>query len=63
MADPIRNYQTRAVPGVGVGADIDQGLRAYMIKVYNLMGLGLLITGLAAVGTIMLATTTDPASA
>jgi FtsH-binding integral membrane protein len=34
-----------------------------MIKVYNLMGLGLLITGLAAIGTIMLATTTDPASA
>ena len=61
MADPIRNYQTSAVPGVR--ADIDQGLRAYMIKVYNLMGLGLLITGLAAVGTIMLATTTDPASA
>ncbi|CAN7210260.1 Bax inhibitor-1/YccA family protein [Mesorhizobium sp. LjNodule214] len=61
MADPIRNYQTRAVPGAAV--DIDQGLRAYMIKVYNLMGLGLLITGLAAVGTIMLATTTDPASA
>jgi len=63
MAEPIRNYQTRAVPGAGVDAAIDQGLRAYMIKVYNLMGLGLLITGLAAVGTIMLATTTDPASA
>jgi FtsH-binding integral membrane protein len=63
MAEPVRNYQTRAVPGVGVDAAIDQGLRAYMIKVYNLMGLGLLITGLAAVGTIMLATTTDPASA
>ncbi|QKD01047.1 Bax inhibitor-1/YccA family protein [Mesorhizobium loti] len=61
MADPIRNYQTSAVPGVR--ADIDQGLRAYMIKVYNLMGLGLLITGLVAVGTIMLATTNDPASA
>jgi len=61
MADPIRNYQTSAVPGVR--ADIDQGLRAYMIRVYNLMGLGLLITGLAAIGTIMLATTTDPASA
>jgi FtsH-binding integral membrane protein len=63
MADPIRIYQTRAVPGAGVDAAIDQGLRAYMIKVYNLMGLGLLITGLAAIGTIMLATTSDPASA
>ena len=46
MADPIRNYQTSAAPGARV--DIDQGLRAYMIKVYNLMGLGLLITDLAA---------------
>ena len=34
-----------------------------MLKVYNLMGLGLVITGLAAFGTIMLATTGDPASA
>src|SRR5690606_34799871 len=34
-----------------------------MIKVYNLMALGLVITGLAAFGTIMLATTSDPASA
>jgi FtsH-binding integral membrane protein len=63
MAEPIRNYRTSAVPGARVDAAIDQGLRAYMIKVYNLMGLGLLITGLVAVGTIMLATTTDPASA
>jgi len=59
MAD-IRNYQARSVPGAGTYADIDQGLRAYMIKVYNLMGLGLLITGLAAVATIMMATTTTP---
>jgi len=63
MAEPLRNYQTRTVPGARVDADIDQGLRVYMIKVYNLMGLGLLITGLAAVGTIMLATTTNPAAA
>ncbi|TPI72827.1 Bax inhibitor-1/YccA family protein [Mesorhizobium sp. B2-8-9] len=57
MADPIRNYQTSAAPGVRV--DIDQGLRAYMIKVYNLMGLGLLITGLAAWGAFQLAITGD----
>ncbi|HEY4193225.1 MAG TPA: Bax inhibitor-1/YccA family protein [Mesorhizobium sp.] len=63
MAD-LRNYQTRAVPaGTRADADIDQGLRAYMIKVYNLMGLGLLITGLAAAATVMLATTTDPSAA
>ena len=61
----LRNYQTRAVPNAGARADtsIDEGLRAYMIKVYNLMALGLVITGLAAFGTMMLATTNDPASA
>jgi len=63
MAD-IRPYQTRvAAAGTRTDAAIDEGLRAYMLKVYNLMGLGLVITGLAAFGTIMLATTGDPASA
>jgi hypothetical protein len=53
----IRPYQTRvANAGARTDAAIDQGLRAYMIKVYNLMALGLLITGLAAYGTVMLAT-------
>ena len=62
MAD-IRPYQTRVAAGTRTDASIDEGLRAYMLKVYNLMGLGLVITGLAAFGTIMLATTGDPASA
>jgi FtsH-binding integral membrane protein len=31
-----------------------------MIRVYNLMALGLAITGFAALGTMMLATTNDP---
>ena len=63
MAD-LRNYQARAV-NVGTRADasIDEGLRAYMLKVYNLMALGLVITGLAAFGTMLLATTNDPATA
>lgn len=43
MAD-LRNYQSRAQ----TGEVIDQGLRAYMLKVYNLMALGLAITGVAA---------------
>ncbi|MEB2847609.1 BAX inhibitor (BI)-1/YccA family protein [Rhizobiales bacterium RZME27] len=51
MADPY-NYQDRvARGGVQSGAMIDQGLRSYMLKVYNLMALGLAITGLAAYGT------------
>ena len=36
-------------------ASIDEGLRAYMLKVYNLMALGLAITGLAAWGAFALA--------
>ena len=62
MAD-LRNYQMRAGAGTRVDTGIDEGLRAYMLKVYNLMALGLAITGLAALGTMMLATTNDPASA
>ena len=63
MAD-LRNYQARAgVAGYRTDVGIDEGLRAYMIKVYNLMALGLAITGLAALGTVMVATTNDPASA
>ncbi|CDM59605.1 MULTISPECIES: Bax inhibitor-1/YccA family protein [Rhizobium] len=43
MAD-LRNYQGR----VQTGEMIDQGLRSYMLRVYNLMALGLAITGVAA---------------
>ena len=42
--------------------DIDQGLRAYMLGVYNYMTLGLAITGLVALGVNMLAVTADPAA-
>jgi FtsH-binding integral membrane protein len=64
MAEPLRNYQARvATAGARTDAAIDQGLRAYMIRVYNLMALGLAITGLAALGTMMLATTNDPSAA
>ena len=64
MAEPLRNYQARvATAGTRADAAIDQGLRAYMIRVYNLMALGLAITGLAALGTMMLATTNDPSAA
>src|SRR3712207_5587679 len=39
-------------------AEIDQGLRSFMLGVYNNMVLGLAVTGLVALGTFMLATTT-----
>lgn len=63
MAD-LRNYQARvATAGSRADASIDEGLRAYMIKVYNLMALGLAITGLAALGTVWLATNPSAAVA
>ena len=62
MSD-FRNYQTRmATAESRTSASIDEGLRAYMLKVYNLMALGLVITGLSALGAMMLATTNDPAT-
>ncbi len=45
MSDFDRNY---AAATRGVGADraaIDQGLRAYMIRVYNYMAMGVALTG------------------
>ena len=42
---------------------VDEGLRAYMLRIYNYMVLGLAITGAAALGTYMLSVTTDPSIA
>ncbi|MCV0394238.1 MAG: Bax inhibitor-1/YccA family protein [Rhizobiaceae bacterium] len=63
MAEPLRNYQTRVGAPAYADASIDQGLRSYMIAVYNLMALGLAITGFAAFGTMALVTTSDPSAA
>ncbi|MDJ1159763.1 Bax inhibitor-1/YccA family protein [Chelatococcus sp. SYSU_G07232] len=56
MSDLNRNA---SVFGSGVAragtAELDQGLRAFMLGVYNNMVLGLAVTGLAALGTYMLA--------
>ena len=49
MAD-LRNYQMRTGTQGYADASIDEGLRSYMLKVYNLMALGMAITGLAAWG-------------
>ncbi len=59
MAD-YRNSGARTVPAAGTRADIDQGLRSYMIKVYNLMAGGLALTGIAAYVLFAFATTSDP---
>ena len=58
MSDFDRNY---AAARSGVGADravaIDQGLRAYMIRVYNYMAMGVAVTGVAAWLTFQAAVT------
>jgi FtsH-binding integral membrane protein len=42
---------TRFTTQTGTQVQIDQGLRSYMLRVYNYMGAGLAITGAAAFGT------------
>jgi FtsH-binding integral membrane protein len=41
---------------------VDEGLRAYMLRVYNYMALGLAITGAVALGAFMAAVQADPAT-
>ena len=66
MSDYERNVATapfgQALGRAGTIA-VDEGLRAYMLRIYNFMILGLAITGLAALGTYMLSVTTDPSLA
>jgi FtsH-binding integral membrane protein len=59
----LRNYQSQMGTGARAGVEIDEGLRAYMLKVYNLMAVAMVITGIAAFGVITMATTNDPAAA
>jgi hypothetical protein len=44
-------------------ADVDEGLRAYMLRVYNYMAGGIALTGLVAYFIYTMAVTTDPALA
>jgi FtsH-binding integral membrane protein len=62
MSDFDRNYAVR-----GIGADravaIDQGLRAYMVRVYNYMAVGVALTGVVAWLTLQAAVVTNDAGA
>jgi FtsH-binding integral membrane protein len=64
MSDLDRNYVSpfgRAAGRVDAAA-VDAGLRAYMLRIYNYMSIGLAITGLAALGVYMAAVTADPSA-
>jgi FtsH-binding integral membrane protein len=65
MSDLNRNYASPfgRVAGRADAAAVDAGLRAYMLRIYNYMSIGLAITGLAALGVYMAAVTGDPSAA
>jgi hypothetical protein len=65
MSDFDRNYASPFGRAVGRtdAAAVDAGLRAYMLRIYNYMTIGLAITGFAALGVYMAATTSDPSLA
>src|SRR5438876_2504895 len=65
MSDFDRNYASPFGRAAGRtdAAAVDAGLRAYMLRIYNYMTIGLAITGFAALGVYMAAVTTDPSAA
>ena len=64
MASYDRNPYARPTVGAApVDVGIDQGLRSYMLRVYNYMAIGLVITGAAALAMFSLATSSVPTEA
>jgi FtsH-binding integral membrane protein len=48
MSDFDRNYAAARGAGLGRAVAVDAGLRAYMLRVYNYMAIGVALTGFAA---------------
>ena len=65
MSDLDRNYASPFGRAAGRtdAAAVDAGLRAYMLRIYNYMTIGLAITGMASLGVYMAAVTTDSSGA
>ena len=65
----MSDYRSNTTPSVWgqstarTSVAVDEGLRAYMLHVYNYMVIGLAITGLAALGIYMLSVTADASAA
>jgi uncharacterized protein len=57
MSDFDRNYAAARSAGYGRAAVIDAGLRAYMLRVYNYMAIGVALTGVAALFMFQLTVT------
>jgi len=56
MSDFDRNYAARSA-GFGRAVAVDEGLRAYMLRVYNYMAIGVALTGVAALFMFQLTVT------
>jgi FtsH-binding integral membrane protein len=59
MSDLDRNYTAARRVGADRAVVIDEGLRAYMIRVYNYMAMGVALTGVVAWLTYSAAAVTD----
>jgi len=60
----MAQFDSRTARPATVGrADVDEGLRAYMLGVYNYMAAGVALTGVVSYLVYMLAVTTDPSAA
>jgi FtsH-binding integral membrane protein len=62
MAEYDRQYSPAARAGAGARVGVDEGLRTFMLGIYNNMAMGLAITGLVAYGAFRWAVS-DPAVA
>ena len=61
MSDFDRNYAAARGAGADRAIAIDQGLRAYMLRVYNTMAMGVALTGIVAWVAFQAAVITGPA--
>src|SRR5215217_7293578 len=63
MSDFDRNYAATRGVGTGRAVAIDEGLRAYMIRVYNYMAMGVALTGIVSWLTFQAAVVTNASGA
>jgi FtsH-binding integral membrane protein len=63
MSDFDRNYAATRGVGAGRAVAIDAGLRAYMIRVYNYMAMGVALTGIVSWFTYQAAVVTNASGA
>ena len=60
MADLDRRYAQGTTVGRAETGVIDQGLRSYMLRVYNYMAAGIALTGVVAYVIFTYSVTSDP---